>query len=115
MRFRWAFAGGLALLALLFLTMQLLVGFSLHHRIQEASDREFERARRTTDNLPVERRAAHEKRMAMLDGMTRDAQRRTMWLGNAFFFHCLAVACAGLVLWNDLRRPKPSPRIDLVW
>lgn len=122
LRWRWLIVGGVALLMFLFLMLQLMIGFSMHNRINDGfykQDAELAKAQRELA-LKLEGKAREEalkmeRKIAKQRELVHDIMKRTFWLRAAFFLHLVAVICAAIVFWNDLRGRKPMPRIDLVW
>jgi hypothetical protein len=126
---RWAITGGTILLLFLFLLLQVWIGFSMHNRILDAYYKA--EAERTKDlagmrelaakaegkerEQALKRVASTEREVTMGREMIHLTLRRTSWLRTAFYLHFLAVICAAIVFWNDLRRGKPMPRVDVLW
>jgi hypothetical protein len=107
---RWAIAGGAALLALLLLLVPLVFGFSLENKVKEKVETEFldkQKEKVTTDE--------DRQLLAMARGSLVGAQelRRTVWLQLVFWLQVLAVVAAAVQFWLDFRGPRPAPRLDI--
>jgi hypothetical protein len=97
---RSAIAGGLALLAFLFLVLELAKGFGLETDIRGA--------------LTGTVRGVQEKEV-VLEVPAADVLHRTVWMRLAVLVHFVAVAGAVLEFWLLLRKTRQSPRVDLSW
>jgi hypothetical protein len=93
---RALFYGGLALLAFLFLLLQLLAGFGLED---------------AADNTAAVTRSASKVEEALNIYM----MRRTPWLALAALCQLTALVGALLELWLTMRKNRVLPRIDIRW
>jgi len=113
---RWAKVSALALVAFLFLVLQLVGGFNLakgiRDRIQTIG---AEHAKTVEANSDPAAKVAAKKEAQSETGLHADAVRYTCAFWTSFWLTLLAVICA---VWTYLlsRRPsRPLPRIELVW
>jgi hypothetical protein len=109
---RWALVGALTTLAVLFLLLQALTGFTLESQTRDLAAKalEAERKRADTDE--------GEKRIDMLQGALVGAQglERTAYLRLAFCLMLLAALGAWATHWLELRGPgRPRPRVEWMW
>jgi hypothetical protein len=110
---RWLIVGGVALLAFLLLSIQLLVGFSLEKKAWNAVEEKLEAKNKekaaTTD--------AETKQREMERGMARSllGLRRTTWFRLAFVLQLLAVVCCFLDFWVSRRGNRPLPKLEFAW
>lgn len=110
---RWGIVAGLNLILLLFLALQLVLGFSLVNNVLAATDSKI--------NARAEKREAGvttttQARQDSIDrGLIRQELRRTIWLDLVVFLHLVALAGAGLMFWINRRASRPAPRIDALW
>jgi cytoskeletal protein RodZ len=105
---RWGIVVAVALLAFVFLAMQLFTGFSLENRVQTNVERSVE-------DLKIRVPTTPDKEVAMLRGIGLSPLHRTAALDWVVCLHLLAVVCALLVFWTERRWAKPLPRIDVLW
>ena len=106
---RWAIVAGLNALLLLFLLMQLLLGFSLETNARTWIDNRPEVKAEPSNN--ADKKKAEAKRGEMLEWL-----QRTLWLKLVVLLHIVATASAALVYWIEKRGPsRPLPRIELMW
>jgi hypothetical protein len=114
---RWALAGGLALIGFLLLTVQLLTGFSLEQRISDEAEvkaREVTKLAQTPpDKLDDrDRQYIAMTKTSLIGGLNL---RHTSALRLVYFLQLLTAASAGLVFWAQFRPNRPYPRIDVRW
>ncbi len=101
----------LALLAFLFLLLQLMVGFSLESRAVDqvkAQTHEMDKDKKPDEKLPQE---VGDLSTAIVQGMVQ----HTSCFQLVVFLQIVAVAGGGLLCWLDHRGDKPLPRIDVSW
>lgn len=109
--FRWLLTTAVTLIALLFLLLQLLTGFSLEARTRDKIDKASEAARKAAT-------PEGEKFVDIQDGMKLGAfmMHRTLWLRLSFFLLVLAALGAGTAHWLEQRGPnRPLPRFEAMW
>jgi hypothetical protein len=109
MPWRWALVGGIGLLGLFFLVLQLLVGVGVERQGRADLDRALagkEQEAHSTLDL---------KRVALIRGTGLMLLNRTTVLTLVALLHLVAVACSGLVFRADFHRSRPIPRIDVLW
>lgn len=108
--YKWSILAGLNVILLLFLTLQLLLNFSLESSVANwiETKPEFKKDKDPSTPEVKERDAKIGKELASI--------RRTNYLRLAFFLHIVATAAAGLVYWVERRGPgKPLPALELKW
>jgi hypothetical protein len=97
------------------------VGFNLERRAAEAVNKV---ANKTNDDLTIlqtkgrlQHMAAAEipKEVAIFRGTLQEAIVRTFWYRCAFWLHFWALLFVFVTMLADLRRPRPCPRVDLLW
>jgi hypothetical protein len=110
---RWGIVAGLNLILLLFLALQLVLGFSLVNNVLAATDSDITaRAEKREAGVTTTTQARHD---AIDRGLIRQELRRTIWLDLVVFLHLVALAGAGLMFWINRRGSRPAPRIDTLW
>ena len=103
---RWAAVGGLSLLTLLFFILQLVIGFSLEHKVTEIADKKYSVAEKA--QMPAaEREFTHAEAVGSV--------HRTGWLRLALVLQIIATVCAGLLVWLERRGNRAVPRVQLLW
>jgi hypothetical protein len=108
-KWRWLLAGGVALLAFLFLILQLLIGFSLERKVVEKTDAEM-KVRQEAAKTDGEK-----NQLAAARGYALSMLKRTFWLRLAFTLYFLALFCTLLQIWVTRRANRPLPKVELVW
>jgi hypothetical protein len=112
---RWGIVAALNLLVLLFLVLQMLLGFSLENRWLGAKDTELNREEKARVKLEGKALTTSEAReLAVQRGVDHQAVSRTIWLDLVVLFHLLAVLGAAAMFWVLRRGARPAPRIDLL-
>lgn len=106
---RWAAVGGLSLLALLLLVLQLVVGFSLEHKATEGLDKQYGLGEK------VEVPAAQRQQMELARAMQLSLLHRTGWLRLALALQIIGTISAGLLVWLHHRGNRSLPRLELHW
>jgi hypothetical protein len=108
MPWRWGIVAALNLLALFFLVLQILVGFSIESTTKDLVEKELQ----VKEPLPTQQHKMNDmKRGAMLSAL-----QRTAWLYLALTFQVLAVVGAVLMFWIERRGiNRPLPRLELKW
>jgi hypothetical protein len=104
---RWAIAAGLSLLAFLLLTMQLLVGFSLEHKVTAEAEK------KVNEKFGGEQGSFKERAIAEREAAV--SPQRTLALWAAFWLSLLAAAAAVLQFWLDYRGQRPLPQLAVRW
>ena len=109
MPWRWAIVAGANAVLLLFLGLQLLLGFSLESNAKAWME--------TRPSVQVNAQNNEQKKKAEVrHGEMLEWLQRTIWLRMVVFLHLLATATAALVYWIEKRGPSlPLPRIDVSW
>ena len=101
---RWGVVAALNLILLLFLVLQLVLGFSLENNFIAATDKEVAaaaKARKEATTTPEARKDAIDH------GIARQAVSRTVWLDLVVLFSILAVAGAALMFCLNRRGTRP--------
>jgi hypothetical protein len=88
---RWKAAGALLTFTFLFLVFQLLIGFSLEHRMDAEKDKGLSAA------------------------IIASLVHRTGWLTWTVILHFIAVAAGALVVQLEQRGARPLPRFEVHW
>lgn len=111
---KWAILAGLNAVLLLFLTLQLLLNFSLESTMAAWVENQPQVKRETIEKDKLDTRA--KKEIEAYRGSMLQWRERTLWLWLAFLLHVVATAAAGLVYWMERRGPgKPAPTLELRW
>src|SRR5262249_23498834 len=100
---RWAIAAGLALLAFFLLAMQLLVGFSLEHKVADEAEK------RVNEKFSGEQQSFKDRAIAEREAAV--SPQRTLALRLAFWLSLLATVAAILQFWLDYRGKRPLPQL----
>jgi hypothetical protein len=108
---RWLIVTGLALLALLFLVVQMLAGFSLESTVQARVESAMPLTPKDGKTLPP--KEARERRMER--GLLVEPLRRTGALRGASSLNMLLLVSALVMFWLERRGARPHPRIDVLW
>jgi hypothetical protein len=110
---RWGIVAGLNLILLLFLVLQLVLGFSLVNNVLAATNSQIAaRAEKREAGVTTTQQARQDD----IDrGLVRQKLRRTIWLDLVVFLHLVALAGAGLMFCLNRRGSRPAPRIDTLW
>jgi hypothetical protein len=110
---RWGIVAGLDLILLLFLVLQLILGFSLVNNVLNAKNSEIaDQAATRTAGVTTTQQARQDD----IDrGLVRQKLRQTIWLDLVVFLHLVALAGAGLMFCINRRGARPAPRIDTLW
>jgi hypothetical protein len=93
-------AGGVAL-ALMFLTLQILLGFGIESH--------------ATASAAAATPAAAIAQYASFGELAKLTLHRTGWLELVFLCFLVALAGAGLDFFLGTRKDKPTPRVDICW
>lgn len=105
---KWAILAGLNALLLLFLTLQLLLNFSLESTYRDYVAKKYEA------KLAAGARTHELKQIEAERGQELQMLQRSCWLKLTFVLQLLSAAAAGLVYWVEKRGPdKPLPAIEL--
>jgi len=118
---RWGIVAGLNLILLLFLVLQLVLGFSLVNNVLAGTDSEIAARSEKRDAARAEKGEAgiaptkQVRQDAIMRGLTRQSLQRTIWLDLVVFLHLVALAGAGLMFWINRRGSRPAPRVDTLW
>jgi hypothetical protein len=108
--YKWSILAGLNVILLLFLTLQLLLNFSLESSVANWIETRPDLKREKDPSTPELKQ--HEARV----GRELAQIKRTTYLRFAFVLHVLATAAAGLVYWIERRGPSaPMPLIEAKW
>jgi hypothetical protein len=106
MPWRWGIVAALNLFVFLFLALQLMVGFSMEKKIDDAADKV---------GTPDGKKTDEAKAILVAKGVIRESVKYTFWLKLVVLLHLVAVVSALLMFWVDRRGPsRPLPRIDLL-
>jgi hypothetical protein len=110
---RWGIVAGLNLILLLFMVLQLVLGFSLVNNVLAATNSQIAaRAEKREGGVTT----TQQTRQDDIDrGLARQKLRQTIWLDLVVVFHLLALAGAGLMFCINRRGARPAPRIDTLW
>jgi hypothetical protein len=112
LRWRWAAVALVTLLCFLLLILQDSVGFNLERNDLAAIDRvtrKMDEAAKSSSDLGAAKRVAIER------GVFEQAVVRTFWYRCAFWFYFWALVFVFITMFADLRSPRPSPRVDLLF
>ncbi len=111
---RWALVGGLSFVALCFLWLQGLIGFSIENRTLDATNK---KANEMLQNLPeqADQAAKMRKGIAVLRGVDAQALVRTFWFHAAEWLLFLTFLVSLMLFWIDFRGNKPLPRVDIIF
>ncbi len=107
---QWAALAGLNAVLLLFLILQMLLGFGLENSYQ-----------RWIEEQPILKKDASDTKERKLIEVARGSMigmlHRTIWMRLAFLLQLVAAISAGLVFWIEKQRARgaPLPRIDVKW
>jgi hypothetical protein len=110
---RWGLVAGLNLILLLFLVLQLVLGFSLVNNVLDATNSKI--AARSEKREAGVTTTTQARQDAIDRGLVRQELRRTIWLDLVVFLHLVALADAGLMFWINRRGARPAPRFDTLW
>jgi hypothetical protein len=109
---RWGIVAALNLILLLFLMLQLVLGFSLENNYIAAKDKAVADAAKAREQPAT---TLDNKSDAIERGLGRQAVSRTMWLDLVVILSILAVLSAGLMFWLTRRGGRPAPQITVLW
>jgi hypothetical protein len=112
LRWRWAAAALVTLVSFLFLVLQDSIGFNLERNDLAAIDR---LTRKMDESAKTASDAGASKTVAIWRGILEQAVVRTFWYRCAFWFYFWALVFVFITMLADLRSPRPSPRIDLLF
>jgi hypothetical protein len=110
---RWGVVAGLNLILLLFLVLQIVLGFSLINNVLAAKNSEIAASAETRTAGVTTTAQARQDEIAR--GLVRQELRTTIWLDLVVILHLLALAGAGLMFWLNRRGARPAPRVDTLW
>jgi hypothetical protein len=100
--------GGVALLAFLFLNMELIKGFNLSNLLRSKVEKQFK-----VDSDDVEKRTEQQiVQGGVLSGLSLE---QTLWFRLVFWLNLLAIIGGALEFWVVRRGNKPPPKIEFVW
>jgi hypothetical protein len=106
---RWAALAGLNAVLLLFLILQMVLGFGLENSFKEWVDNQPEIKKEPTDNK-------EKKHIEVARGSALGMLHRTIYLRLALLLQIVATISAALVFWIEKRGPNaPLPAIDVKW
>lgn len=107
---RWAAVAGVALLAFLLLSLQLVLHFSIENRILEQITQKHK------DDLAKQDVILKQAQLRVATEFKAAGLERTSYLRLTWYLCLLAVVAAGLQFWLDRRGyAAPPPRIDVKW
>jgi hypothetical protein len=108
---QWAALAGLNAILLLFLVLQMLLGFGLENSYKEwVENRLSTKKEKEPDTSKVR------KEIDVQRGQYLQALSRTIWLKLALLLQFIATVAAALVFWVEKRGPAaPLPSIDVKW
>lgn len=110
MPWRWAIVAAANLVLFLFLSFQLLLGFSLDSRYRDWVDQETKLDAKSNPTTQ-ERKLADAHRGELLDQL-----RHTFWLRLVVLLHLIAIISSALMFWIDRRGThRPLPKLELRW
>jgi hypothetical protein len=107
---RWALVAGLGFLALFFLLLQLLVGFTLERTIAADCVNAVKAVQSVTT---AEDQEVFDFKVGILEGMF--GLKRTLWLRLAVLLNILIVLGAAGACWMERRGNRPPPRFECAW
>jgi hypothetical protein len=108
-RWQGLILGGLALLVLLFIFIQMLAGFPVEKKAKEttdAFDAEIDKAEGPAKKEPIMKKGATIGTLGI---------GRTFWFRLAFWLLLLAALCGFLQFWGVRRGNRPPPKLELAW
>jgi hypothetical protein len=113
---RSGIVGGLAVLALLFLVLELFVGFGLEKNAPDLA-KNATKGKEASDKGAADGAKELPQFLANLPRIKElyEFTYRTTWLYLAVLCQLVAVAGAALEFWLALRKDRPLPRIDINW
>jgi hypothetical protein len=110
---RWGIVAALNLVLLMFLALQLVLGFSLEDNYTAAADKAV--ATRAQGREGGVSSTEDQRSDAIERGEARRQVSWTIWLDLVVLFHIVAIAGAGLMFWVSRRGGRPAARMDLLW
>ncbi len=116
---RWGIVAALALVALLFLVLQMVTGFTLERSLQDRADRAESEMKKDFQEgkegkQPLAPGSKEGRALRMLRGLLLSPLQRTGALRAASSLHLLLVLSAVIMFWLERRGNKPRPRIDVL-
>jgi hypothetical protein len=111
LRWRWAALAVVTLVCFLLLVLQDSIGFNLERNDQAAIDRVTRKLEETAKTSSD----AGALKPAIARGILEQAVVRTFAYRCAFWFYFWSLVFVFITMLADLRSPRPSPRIDLLF
>ena len=106
---RWGIVAGLDLILLLFLVLQIVLGFSLVNNLLAAKNSEIAASVETrTAGVTTTTQARQDE---IVRGLVRQELRTTVWLDLVVILHLLVLVGAGLMFWLNRRGARPAPAL----
>ncbi len=108
--FRWIIAGALCLLMFFLLILQLMVWFGAESKCYHEISTKFQKEITEAQNAGAKVEFPTSPR-----GMALIALHRTFALDLVFWLHLLAVIVCGYMVYLEMRKTAPVPKIELHW
>ncbi|MCI0458010.1 MAG: zinc-ribbon domain-containing protein [Gemmataceae bacterium] len=111
---RWGIVAGVALLALLLLTLQMVTGFTLESSLQTTADQVLKPDLKQQDAKQPAPGSKEARALRVMRGLVLSPLQRTGALRAASSLHLLLFVSALIMFWLERRGNKPHPRIDVL-
>jgi hypothetical protein len=119
LQWRWLAIAALLLISFFLLVFQLALGFPMENTIRREARANLETHLKNLDNAdmqpPIVDEAKARRDLEIATGTRLAGLHRSIFLDFAFWLHLIAVIGGCLMLWLDLRKHAPLPRIDVLW
>lgn len=106
---RWGIAAALNLFVLLFLGLQLVVGFSIESIVRNSVEKQLE------EKFKTDKSTKSQKMKELTHGMAVGSLTRTWWLTLAVVLHLVALLSAAILSYVGHHPNRPTPRLALEW
>jgi hypothetical protein len=107
---RWGIVAAANLILLLFLGLQVVLGFSLDSRYGDWVERKVKGDSTEAKNTPQKKKEEVDR------GHYYEALVHTVWLRLVILLHLVAIAAAALMFWISQRGThRPMPKLELLW
>jgi hypothetical protein len=100
-----------ALIGLFLLSLQVLFGFSLEHKVQDRIDRKIDEIKKERDKDSKGDRKTDRPKVEVMRTLVDDGQRRSHAMSLIYLLQLLGLATAALSLWLTLRGERKPPRV----
>lgn len=109
LQFRWIAVAAAVLFLFMLLLFQLGLGFGLESKLSQRSYEEYQNRTKDMENAKMKRMA----RMSY-EAVVSNLHRGTM-LSAVFWIHLVGMVAGLYMLWLDIRKTAPLPKIDVLW